>query len=218
MSYSLPEELDLENRRRFFRNYDRWVQLFPQQLVDGELINVPVSNLVDIDKVIIKELDRAPGRGLRNPGNYYGVHDYLGRATTYTHIPHRHSPEYERVGPALCDFYLIPHRYQGLCHGKMLRNILGEIAPFTRDYKLGLYELNFYDKQKDEFYVNLSADYSGHRSLYVPYVDFLYNDIPAIQARNESYLRWYTHSDEVWQSIQEDEVCQRFLQDVEDWR
>jgi len=69
MTIKLPKELTLEERREFWRNYDKWVEWFGAELVDAELLELRVEDIVSLHPVVLK--------GSRDPkypgGKYLGT-------------------------------------------------------------------------------------------------------------------------------------------------
>ncbi len=212
MSYSIPTEMSLEERRLFFNNYKEWCDFFGKEEVDEQLLRVPIDKLVEIEKVIIRVDGQHRNKNFKP---YWRHYVELGTAWTYTHIPHPQHQDYTRVGQALCRFFLIPNRYQGLAHERMIEPLLLARFPFLEKYRLSIYDLRFYPNHDDEFYVGLSKEYSGHKSLYVPYNALVKGDVLSVIKRNKEYLRWYTKSPDVWNAMQDDPVVVDFLADLQ---
>lgn len=206
---ALPEEMSLEERRFFFRDYDKWCDLFGQDAVDRHLMNYPIAKLVDIDRI-----------SQRN-GYTPKVSKLLGQQVWSVRYHSMHKGhQWERTEQEMCNAYLVPHHYQGLYHGEMIRAILTERFPWLEGYKTDIYELHFYDRASDCFYVRLSTSHQGHASLYVPYKAFLALDADAIIQRTVGYLRSYmaqrTEEERgaMERGIMTDPVTNAFIEDI----
>lgn len=205
------EELSLEDRRLFWRNYDKIVALFGAEKIDEGLMALKPSDIV--------EIYAAP---LEGPTQPFGRNDYSGKCWLQ---PNRQvSPgreyvtfcngEWEQHKRVLCNRYLVPHQYQSLRAESIIRPALVAKLPWLEGFKLAIYQMDFLDNFDDEFYVSLESKHGGHTSLYVPYKAALSGDVAAIVKRNESYLKWYCKTDDVWASMKADPVVVAFLDNV----
>ena len=204
----LPNELSLEDRRLFWRNYDKWCAMFSAPEVDEQLMKLSVMSIVDERNVPLRDWAGRPLQG-RPP---FGVHRALGTHHTY----HRfvNDAGWERSEYVPCDSYMVPAQYQSTKHEQIIRPIMHARYPWLAKFKCSFYSLDFYDNGVEEFYVKTAQDHAGHRSLYVPYRAFMAKDIGAIMERNESYLKSYTKSNAVWNSLKDDANVIAFLLEV----
>jgi len=204
------DDLSLEDRRLFFRNYDKFCGLFGTEVVDPLLMGISASKIVEIYEA---PLD-GPNVGAHR--NYSGncwqkPNRDLGRG--HGHVKF-HNGEWEMTKQVPVHKWLVPNQYQHLEHKKIIAPAMHAIFPWLADFKLNIYNMDFRDNHDDEFYVQLSLAHKGHSSLYVPYKAVLTGDVDAIIKRNSEYLKWYTKSDDVWNSIKDDPVVVAFLAKV----
>lgn len=207
----LPIELSLEDRRLFWRNYDRWCALFTQPLVDEQLMKLSVMSIVDEFKSPLRDAYDRPRQG----GCYQKPNRPLG--THHTHYRFTNEQGWEKSVYVPCDTYMVPAQYQSTKHENIIRPIMMARYPWLAKYKCSFYSLNFYEGHTEEFYVRTANEHGpqgGHRSLYVPYEAFMAHDVAAIEKRNAEYLRGYTKGNETWNSMRQDANVIAFLLEV----
>ncbi len=113
--------------------------------------------------------------------------------------------------------YTVPNQHQSVYQAQhIVRPAMMALYPWLAEFKLDMYNIDFYDNGVNEFYVKLSDTYSGHTSLYVPYKAFMEGDVEAIVKRNEEYMKWYTESGALWSAMREDPVIDAFLSKVKE--
>lgn len=208
MAY-LPRELSMEDRRLFWRNYDKWCALFTPELVDEQLAKLSVMSIVDEQLYPLRD---AYGRPKQAPEKVYGVSRHLGRRSTYYRFVNESGWEKSEFVP--CEVFMVPARYQSTKHGDMIEPMMHALYPWLAKFKCDFYSLNFYDNRAEEFYVRVGADVEGHRSLYVPYEAFKAGHVAAIVERNEKYLRWYNKDKDVWGTMKKLPTVNAFLDKV----
>jgi hypothetical protein len=208
----LPNELSLNDRRLFWRNYDKWCAMFTQPLVDAQLMGLSVTSIVDEYKVPLRDAYGKPRQG-REPG--FQPHRKMG--THHTHYTFHNEQGWEKTEYVPCDTYMVPAQYQSTKHDGMIAAMMHALYPWLAKYKCSFYSMNFYDNHAEEFYVRTANEHGpqgGHRSLYVPYDAFKAHDVAAIEKRNADYLRWYTKGEATWNSMREDANVIAFLLEV----
>ncbi len=203
--------MELEQRREFLRNYDKLVEMFGQELVDEGLARYTDGQLTETKDY---PLENANGRSL-NPGKPYGPHIYLGR--TAAHYRFVNEDGWEKYVFVKVERYIVPNQYQRSYQAeRIVKPAMLTLYPWLSEFKLQIYGMDFYANHAEEFYVNLSKAYSGHKTLYVPYKAFMEGDVAAIIKRNEGYLGWYTKGGDVWNAMRDDPVIDRFLTKVKE--
>lgn len=203
--------MNIEQRREFLHNYDKLVELFGQELVDQGLMRYTEYQLLETRDYPLEDVNK---RSL-NPGKPYGPHIYLGRVGTY-HTFHN-SEGWEKSVFVTVDRYKVPHQHQYNYQAQhIVKPAMLALYPWLADFTLNIYSIHCHESGSNEFYVKLSREYSGHTCLYVPYKAFMQGNVEAIIKRNEEYLKWYTKSDVVWNTMREDPVIDAFLSKVKE--
>ena len=208
----LPSELSIEDRRLFWRDYDKWCALFSAPEVDAQLAALSILSIVDEYKVPLRDWEghSLHGKCWQNPQRKLGT-----QHTYYTF----HRDGWERTENVPCDIYMVSAQYQSTKHDGMVKAIMLARYPWLAEFKCSFYSLHFYNDHAEEFYVRTAKEHGphgGHRSLYVPYDAFFAHDAAAIEKRTESYLKSYTKSDEVWQAMKDDANVVKFLAHVKE--
>jgi len=204
-------EMSLEERRKFLNNYGKLVKMFGQELVDEGLLRYGL--MYDLVEYKDFPLQDANGRSL-NPSKPHGHSIYIGRLST----PHRfvNRQGWEKTVTVPVERYLVPYTWQGNDQAKhIVRPAMLKLYPWLEEFYFHVYQLCFFKDKQEEFYVTLSEEYGGHKSLYVPFHDFMVGDTEAICKRNESYLSWYTRDGVVWEKMRKDPVVLHFLKSTE---
>lgn len=103
-----PDEIDMVQRRRFFRHYQDFCDLFGHQAVDEQLEKLSVREIVDLAEV--QNPSGAPRETWHRPNMYLGTEN---RNVT---VRHPIDPSFTKNEYRRCDVYLVPNAYQGLSH------------------------------------------------------------------------------------------------------
>lgn len=211
---SLPNEMPLEQRREFLRDYDKLVTLFGAELVDQGLMKYSVTHLCDEYHVPLEDADNRP-RAANPPWQKPCVP--LGRKRTY----HRffNAQGWEKSVSVPVETYMVPAQYQ---HTYQVQHIVAPamkaLYPWLASFKLSIYPLQFHQNAYSEFYVNTGTPYWKHafNQLYVPFHAFMAGDVNAIIKRNQTYFDDYTKDKTVWQRMSLDPVVIAFLDKVKE--
>lgn len=199
------DDLSLEDRRAYWTNYDKWCAMFSQQEVDEQLLKLPVRSFVD---ELASPLRDWEGRHL-NGGCWQQPQRLLRSSHEYYIFRNGGWERHERV---LCNVYMVPAKYQHLQHAEVISAIMLARYPWLAQFKCNYYSMHFYDNHVNEFYVGCLHKHACHGVLYVPYDAFMQRDVEAIVKRNETYLKWYTHADDAWASMKNDETVLKFFE------
>lgn len=209
----LPDTLSIEERREYFRRYAPLVAMFGHECVDRELLQIPVRDLVELQECQHKQ-DSWGRDSMATVAPWQKPARHLGCERRMVEVHHPTAFDYTKWDYRLCDLYMVPHRYQGLMHNKIIVPCLLERAPWLADFKIKVYEYHDYKPPYvEEFYVGLGESVRGHRSLYVPYYAFLTNDAEAVRERTRKYLMSYDtqHGQEIADEMLATDVAKRFL-------
>lgn len=202
---SLPTELSLEQRRRFFVPYSNVIAFFGTEMVDKYLMLVPVKALVEVYASPQHTYNGKPLSG----NCFHKEHEFLG---TESRLVTSRRGDWSRQDSVPCNLYMIRNSYPDAAQRQVIGPCLREKFPFLRDYEMNVYQ---WGSGRDyEFYILLSREYHGHRSLYVPLAAIADYDVAAITQRNESYLKSYSPQTPVWEEMQHDPVWVRLQNDI----
>lgn len=196
---------NLATKIHMFYPYSTFVKWFGSTHVDKALSEIPIGDLVELSARDAKgnRSNLARERCIVLPDGYEYITKHHPMDSSYTKT--------ERV---MCQRSIVPNRYQGLTHEKVLRPCILAKYPWLSRFVFDQYEVHIGGNSIPEFYVNLGATIQGHRNLYVPYEAFFAGNVEAILERNRSYLKWYTHADLIWDEIKSLPVVKKFLTQV----
>ena len=204
------DDLSLEDRRLFWRNYDDFAALFGAEYIDAGLMTLKPTNIVSIHNAPLEGPDDALNRNFRGDC-WYKPNRFLGKTHGYVMF---YKGAWQQQCRVACNQYLVPYPHQDLHVRQVITPALVVRAPWLAKFQIDIYPLRFLMSPGGEFYVRLANNHHGHRSLYVPYRALLAGDAEAIIKRNRSYFKRYTKADNVWESMQDDPVTVSFLEEV----
>lgn len=206
---SLPNDLSIEDRRAYCKATPKLVAMFGQDLVDEGLRRFTMTQLVEVMQIPLKD---AEGRPLPDRECWHKPHQFLRNVVTHHRFVDARG--WEKAVSTPVKQYMIPYHYQHTYEAQhIIRPAMEALFPWIKPFKLSIYDVGY--SENPEFYVDLPEAYKGHKALYVPYKAFAEGDVEAIIKRNETYLRDYTKSDEVWKSMSQDPVVIAFLLETE---
>lgn len=124
-----------------------------------------------------------------------GRSDYYEKNYLYLGYKQMHIPQYDRHGNELlerkycwCHVYEVPNRYQSLCHGKPLRELLVTTYPELEAFRMDIYGVYGYeDVEKYEIFIKADGV-----SWYTPLKALLAADVDAIKERTLTYAKEYS--------------------------
>lgn len=205
-------DLPLEQRREFLRNYSELVNLFGQELVDAGLMRYTLDQLCSAYQIPLQD---AYGRPINNAQSKPGHVPYIFLGQKQTHYRFINAAGWEKSVPTPVTEWQIPNPNQGIYQAKhIVRPALLAKHPELASFRLNIYEQCFYSGHDEDFYVELGYGYwknNSFSSLYVPLNAFLTGDVGAIVERNQSYFKWYTKTDSVWNAMKLDPTVIAFL-------
>lgn len=189
----IPNELTIEQRRKYFHANDQMAKYFGQEMVDRELSKLRVEDLLELIEMPYK-LDQY-GHPIKTAA-LAGSWNYMGEE--WRHID---------GGPKkLCQVYLSSNRHQSVRHPEMLEAMVVDTWPFMAEFKFATYSMA--NEKEPELYVKFAKPLSieGKRytwdSVYVPYKALLENDFSIIEKRNQSYIKEYNGIEQLWVDVQ----------------
>ena len=208
------QELNIEQRRQFLKNYDNLVELFGQDLVDDGLSRYTLRQLCDVYQIPLQDAYGRPAANVPS-APYQKPHIFLGSKRTYYRFVNHQGWEKSISTPVT--EWQVPAQYQHLAQAdNITRPALLKLWPWLNQFELDIYTLDFGQGRQPEFYVRFGTEYGGHRCFYVPIQALKDGDADAIVERNQTYLKWYTKSDDLWNRMKLDPVFIAFLDRVKE--
>ena len=107
---------------------------------------------------------------LRNEAVYVSQYDAYGRELAERKLERR-------------DLYRVKHRYQGLCHGRVILDLLYTKYPQLAKCRFDAYSMD--DPSNYEIY--------PANNIYTPFAALMSGDTEAIVKRNRDYAKFYNH-------------------------
>lgn len=159
--------------RKFFRPFGYLSQWFSAEDI------IMACAATDVDECrLCGEVFVEPGRGC-----FMNDAEYIRTSVEYVPKYDRHGREYMERERKKVDVFRTHGRYQGLCHGPVIKYLLYGRYPDLAQFEFEMYEM--YAEERYEIYPRCG--------IYVPFTALMSGDVEAIKKRNREYCASYNY-------------------------